>query len=90
MGNFLFVKYKKRTDQDNDTKIIVSLKVSKKAVDRNKIKRRIRETLRKVDIKKGIDLVVITNKEILEKSFLEVQDALISNLTRLGLITRGL
>ena len=90
MGNFLFVKYIKRTDQDNDTKIIVSLKVSKKAVDRNKIKRRIRETLRKVDIKKGIDLVVITNKEILEKSFLEVQDALISNLTRLGLITRGL
>ena len=90
MAGFLFVKYKNRTDKDNDTKIIVSLKVSKKAVDRNKVKRRIREILRKVDIRRGIDLVVMTNKEILTKSFKEVEEALILNLTRLGLIAKDL
>lgn len=46
--------------------IIVSTKVSKKAIDRNKIKRRLRSLIREENIllKQGSDIVIITLPEI--------------------------
>jgi len=68
----LIIKYKKNSTSGSDVKIIVSLKVSKKAVVRNKIRRRIREILKPKDLS-GYDLVVITNKDILDKDFQEIK-----------------
>jgi len=73
MPDFLYIKYKPNSLGKNRFRIIVSLKVSKKAVIRNKIKRRIREILRQFDVKQGYDIVVITNKEIIGKSFQEIK-----------------
>lgn len=53
--------------------VVVSLKISKKAIWRNKIKRRIRELIKErlAKIKKGKDVVLITTPEILKKDFEE-------------------
>jgi ribonuclease P protein component len=76
----LYLKYYPNNLGENRYRIIVSKKVSKKAVVRNKIKRRIREILRCLDIKPGYDIVVITNKEIVDKSFQEIKQMLLSKI----------
>ncbi|MFH1392189.1 MAG: ribonuclease P protein component [bacterium] len=77
MPDFLYLKYKPNTLQENRFRIIVSLKVSKKAVIRNKIRRRIKEILRQLELKTGYDIVVITNKEIINKSFREIKEKIL-------------
>lgn len=65
--------------------IIVSGKTSKKAVERNKIRRRIREifrlTLEKIQ---PSDYVVITLPEIKDKKFQEIEKSIKFNLKRLN------
>ncbi|NCF75381.1 MAG: ribonuclease P protein component [Xanthomonadaceae bacterium] len=55
--------------------IIISNKISKKAVIRNKIKRQIREIIRlNLDnIKKGFDIVIITRIGIVGKKYQEIE-----------------
>lgn len=76
-GSFLILKF-----SGNDTGItrvgfVVSKKVSKKAVLRNKAKRRLREavTAELARLKPGFDLVFFTRKEIKEKEFSDIQQA---------------
>ncbi len=71
---------KRRRGQHNRFAFIVSLKVSKKAVDRNRLKRRAREAIRKIlpETKPAYDFAVnmfppalkLTQKE-LEKEFIK-------------------
>jgi len=67
--------------------VVVSNKVSKKAVIRNKIKRRIREIIKKELIKMvvGRDLIIITLPVIAEKNFTEIQQELCGIFARLSL-----
>ena len=67
--------------------VLVSIKVSKKAVVRNKIKRQIKELVQKElpDIKTGKDLVIIVFSEILSKNFKELGEALALALKKLRL-----
>lgn len=57
---------------------IISKKVSKKAVERNKIKRRLREVIRKEieQIKNGYDAVIIVknNQEVIKKEYLQIKN----------------
>jgi ribonuclease P protein component len=55
---FLYLKYKKNNLKSCRFGIIVGKNYSKKAVDRNKIKRRIREILAKKDVQ-GLDIIVV-------------------------------
>lgn len=59
---------------------IVSKKVSKKAVVRNKIKRRLRSIIKQnlKDIKKGMDVVLIILSGIEKKNFTELKEELIT------------
>ena len=71
---FGFLNYKK----DDDLKkfgFIVSKKISKKAVDRNKIRRILSEIVRKnLDkFEAGIRVVFLTKKEILDKKYDEIE-----------------
>ncbi|MDP3882971.1 MAG: ribonuclease P protein component [Candidatus Staskawiczbacteria bacterium] len=52
---------------------VVSGKVSKKAVDRNKIRRRLSEIVKKEVIKAGLDLVFISLSSAKGKSFSELK-----------------
>ena len=68
--------------------IMVSTKISKKAVDRNKIKRQIRSVIEKEldNIKQGKDIIIITLPAILNKTFQEIEKSIKNNLTKLKII----
>ena len=68
--------------------LIISKKVSKKAVVRNKIKRRIYSLIRNKlsKIKTGFDVLIITRPEIKEKNFFEINKILSKVLKRAGVI----
>ena len=67
--------------------ILVSNKISKKAVERNKIKRQIREVIRLQVflIKPGFDVVIITLPPILGSSYKALEEAIGCNFKKLGL-----
>ncbi|MBU4331908.1 ribonuclease P protein component [Patescibacteria group bacterium] len=67
---------------------VVSNKISKKATERNKIKRRLREVIR-LDfpkIKKGVDTVVVARTGIGELGYKEIEERVITCLKRLRLL----
>lgn len=66
---------------------LVSRKVSKKAVVRNKIRRRLSEAVRLnlKDIKKGIDIALIALPELEGKTYLETKDILAIIFKKAGL-----
>ncbi len=71
VGN-LSIRVSKNELQTTRFAIVVSTKVSKKAVRRNKLKRRIREVLRTEVIKRmqhGYDCVIVTQKGSIDKSY---------------------
>lgn len=68
-GNFfsfgdISLKIAKNKSEETRIGIVVGLKFSKKAIERNRIKRQVRETVRaKLDkIKKGFDIVIMPKK----------------------------
>lgn len=67
--------------------IVVSAKISKKAVERNKIKRQIREIIRaRLDkIKSGYDIMIISLPDILGKNYQEIEESINRHFKRLGL-----
>jgi len=75
---FLGIKAVKNNLEFNQLGIVIGLKVSKLAVVRNKIKRQIREIVKKFpDKKHHYDLLVIVKKEILEQSFVDIKEQLL-------------
>jgi len=68
--------------------ILVGTKVSKKAVDRNKIKRRVREIIRGKlnDLKNGFDCIIITLPGIINHDFEEIKKDLEFNFKRSRLL----
>lgn len=67
--------------------IVVSNKISKKAVERNKIKRRLREIIRLIlpNIKKGVDGVVVSRPSIADLDYKDIEARLIGCLRGLRL-----
>lgn len=67
--------------------ILVSTKISKKAVERNKIKRQIRETirLRSENIKNGHDCVIISLGGILDKKYEDIEKSIDTHFKKLKL-----
>ncbi|XOB42754.1 MAG: ribonuclease P protein component [Candidatus Nealsonbacteria bacterium] len=72
---FIALKINKNNFKNSRFGFVVSLKVSKKAVVRNKVKRRLREIVRAriKDIKKGIDVVLIALPDSATKEFEETE-----------------
>ena len=75
---FLFLKIAKNGLNVSRFGFVVSQKVSKKAVIRNKIKRRLRELIRKnlPRIKSGFDGVFIVNRGLEIMNFLELENVI--------------
>lgn len=67
--------------------ILISTKVSKKAVERNKIKRQIRETIRlqQEKLKQGHDCVVICLPDIVGKTYKEIEGSINKQFKKLKL-----
>ena len=64
--------------------VVINKKVSKKAVIRNKIKRRIYNSIRNKlpEIEKGFDFLIIVRPEIKEKSFFEINKIINKSLKK--------
>ena len=75
---FLFLKLAKNDLGITRFAFIVSRKTAGKATARNKIKRRLREAVRKIlpRMKAGFDVVVVVQKEIENKKFQEIEKLL--------------
>lgn len=71
---------------------VVSLKVSKKATIRNKIRRRLAEIIKLEfkNIKQGMDLVFISLPSAEKKEFAELKDALNSLMIKAKIIAKSL
>ncbi|MBT4277379.1 ribonuclease P protein component [Candidatus Falkowbacteria bacterium] len=84
----LGVKATENNLPDSRFGIVVSTKISKKAVARNKIKRQIREVIHKnLDkIKKGLDVVIICRPGIEKKEFQEIEQAILKAFQKIKLI----
>lgn len=69
--------------------ILVSTKVSKKAYQRNKIKRRIREIFKEIikDVKTNQDIVVIVLPQAIEKDFNDLRADICRSAKKLKLIS---
>ncbi len=89
--NFFIFKISKNKLDINRFGFVVSQKVSKRAVVRNKVRRRLAE-LMKVEsekMKTGIDLIVIALPGIEKKEFSEIKDLVGGAIERSGLILKN-
>jgi len=87
-NNFLILKIIQNNSQENHFGFIISKKVSKKAVLRNKIKRRLASIVRQniKDIKKGVNVALIALPGLEKKNFLETKEILNGLLKKASLI----
>ncbi len=79
VGN-LGVRLAKNNLKTSRFTVIVSLKISKKAVERNRLKRRLREIVRRDILPKvnpGFDGIILTKKPLLDLSFGELRELVI-------------
>lgn len=87
-GTYLKAKSTKNNILLSRFGFVVGSNVSKKAVERNKIKRILRDIIRKNinNIKNGFDIIMITNPLINKKDYLEVEKDVLDVLKNIKLI----
>jgi len=88
---FLFLKaFNRKDEEESRFGFVVSTKVSKKAVDRNKLKRQLREITReKIEkLKDGYDVVVVTQPGIQTQSFHQLKQNLFQLFKEADLIKK--
>ncbi len=86
--DFLFIKIIKNDLETSRFGFIVSQKISKKAVIRNKIKRRMRESVRTAlkDAARGYDIVFLPSSDITKRSFKEINEAINKALIKIKIL----
>jgi len=84
------LKFVKNSCKSSRFGFVVSLRVSKRAVDRNLLKRRMREIVRSQieSIRDGYDLVFIMSPNARLADFRKLKDAVINALNRSGLLKK--
>ena len=89
-SGFLFLKIAENNLDASRFAFVVGLKISKKAVIRNKIKRRLRYIVREKfpDIQKGLDVMIITLPGIENQDFQQMRDSLNSVFVSAGILDK--
>jgi len=77
--DFIKIKLLENDLEINRFGLVIGLKISKKAVQRNKIKRQLEEIIQSEleQIRKGIDIIILVQPEIIEKEYQEIKEVLI-------------
>lgn len=77
--------YRKKTSEPSRFTVIVSTKIAKRATQRNRLKRLIRESLQHIlpDLKSNLDGVVIVRKNFSESTQVEIQEKVKSLLEKI-------
>lgn len=88
-SSFLALKYLKRQEGMPRIAISVGKRVSKKAVLRNKVRRRLREAVRPLltELGRPYDIVIIASPEITTRSYQEIKSCVEELFLRAGLLT---
>lgn len=86
VNTFVAVYFRKNKEKTNRLGITVSTKVGN-AVTRNKIKRKIREIYRlnEDNIKKNIDIVIVSRKAAATASYHDIEKAMLKAFKKLGI-----
>ncbi len=89
-GNHIGLKFAKNGRQDSRFAVIVGSKVSKLAVDRNRLKRQIRAILQKhiASFVGGYDVMLLTRKETLGKKFADLEIQLLAALKKTPILKK--
>jgi ribonuclease P protein component len=89
-SRFLTAKAVPNGTQDSRYAFVVGVKVSKRAVERNKVRRRMREIVRLHigRIKPGFDIAFIAKKEALSATYKEIEQDMATAVDRIGLLQR--
>ena len=84
----LGIKVSKNKRANSRFGFIVSAKISKKAIDRNQIKRRLRQVIKDniKEIRPGYDVVIVTQPAIINKEYKEIKNLVVKGLIRLKLL----
>jgi ribonuclease P protein component len=85
-GPLLVLRYLQNGEGPARWGFAVGKRISKKAVDRNRVRRRLREAARQLRIVPGHDIVVTARGRALESSFGDLQSALEAAVRRAGLL----
>ena len=82
------LKYRKNGHKETRFAVVVGMKVSKNAVVRNKVRRRIRSVIeaRLPTIKGGFDVAFLTRPGVEKKNFKEIEAIVVSGLTKARLL----
>jgi len=74
-SDFLVLKVASNDIKETRVGFVCSKKISKKAITRNRIKRQLREVVKKnlPDLKQGYDIVLFSKTGILNKDFFEIK-----------------
>ena len=67
---------------------VVSKRVSKLAVVRNRIRRRMREIVRRLPLGEGWDMLIIARKDAADAAFTELRDVIERLSSRLGIVPK--
>jgi ribonuclease P protein component len=83
-ADFLFIKVLPAETDVFRIGFMVNNKVDKRATTRNKIKRQLREVVRLClpKIKEKVDLLIVVNKKIVGKEYLEIEKVVLDLLRR--------
>jgi ribonuclease P protein component len=86
--NGFYIKFVNNNLLETRISVVVSKKQHKKATQRNRIRRQVREVLRKnfSQIKEGKDIVVIVSGDLKKESFDNLQNKIITIFKKLKLI----
>ncbi|HKL17073.1 MAG TPA: ribonuclease P protein component [Patescibacteria group bacterium] len=86
-NSYLVLKWRKNDLGYSRFGIVVSLKIDKRAARRNRIKRKIREIIRKhlANIKEGYDYLLISRQGIKSKDFNEIEISILRLLKKIDL-----
>ncbi len=85
-GPLLVVRYVANGEGPSRWAFAVGKRVSKKAVDRNRLRRQLREAARALCVASGHDIVVTARVRALGSSFGDLGDALEAGLRRAGIL----
>ena len=87
-GRFLVLKFIKNKQGESRIGFIVSKRVSKKAVLRNKAKRRLRAAVRELilHLKEGYDIIIFSRASIIDAQFQEIKQDIEQAFKRAGLL----
>lgn len=74
--------------KNNRYGVVVNLKVDKRAVKRNKIRRRIREIIRlnDKDFKQGFDIMILTKESVKKLGYSEIKEKLLGLFSKANLV----